>query len=70
MNIQLPENQLLYSREQAAKLLGGVSVSTIIRLERAGKLQPIRLSGSPTAQVFFRAKDVLTLVEGAVNAPK
>ena len=49
-----PYERLLYSREQVADLLGGVSINTIRRLESEGRLKPIRLSKSPTAMVFFR----------------
>jgi hypothetical protein len=38
-----PPERLLYSRGEAARLLGGVSVATIRRMENAGKLNPIRL---------------------------
>src|SRR4051812_8423433 len=46
---------LLYDRRQAAGLLGGVCTMTLVRLERQGKLTPIRLSSSPKAHVFYNA---------------
>jgi hypothetical protein len=60
--------RLLYSREQVAELLGGISVHTVRRLEAAGRLRPVRLTRSPTAMVFFRAQDVLALIEEADDA--
>ena len=61
----LQPERLLYTREQVAQLLGGVSIATVRRLEREGQLRPVRLSRSPTAMVFFRASDVRALVEEA-----
>lgn len=60
--------RLLYTRAQVAELLGGVSISTIARLERDGRLKRVRLSRSPSAMVFFRAKDVNALVEEVGDA--
>ena len=60
--------RLLYTREQTAELLGGVSISTIRRLEREKRLKPIRLSLSPTGQVFHQASDVHALIEEASDA--
>jgi hypothetical protein len=60
--------RLLFSRAQVAALLGGVSSATVRRMEREGRLRPIRLTGRPTGQVFFRAVDVLALVEEASDA--
>jgi hypothetical protein len=56
---------LLYSREQVAAMLGNVSIHTVRRLEAQGRLHPIRLTKSPSAMVFFKAQDVLALVEEA-----
>ena len=50
--------QLLYSREQSANILG-VSKSTIKRMERFGLLRCIRLTGLPTGQAFNPREDVL-----------
>jgi hypothetical protein len=49
--------QLLYSRQHTAMLLGGLSVMTVIRLEKAGKLTPIK----PGGHVFYRADEVRAL---------
>jgi hypothetical protein len=58
-------DRLLYTRRQVAELLGGVDVSTVRRLEREGRLTPIRLTGRKTGQVFLRAEDVRKLIEQA-----
>jgi excisionase family DNA binding protein len=64
MNKRKPQNplpdQLLYSRSQAARLLG-CSTMTIKRLEQAGRLSAIRLIRKPTASVYFRAEEVHAL---------
>jgi hypothetical protein len=68
-NDQRPErekfpDQLLFTRAQVARLLGGVDVSTVRRLERDGRLRPIRLNKKSTSgMVFFAASDVNRLVE-------
>jgi len=49
----------LYPREQARQILGGVSIATLLRLEKAGLLKPIRLNKrSPTAQVFYKGANL------------
>jgi hypothetical protein len=58
-----PLERLLYSREQAAEQLGGVSTDTVRRLERQGRLKPVRLTGSRTGKVFYRAEQVHALIE-------
>ena len=59
--------RLIYSRQQVAEMLGGISTASVRRLEREGRLQPIRLGRSPTAMVFFRASDIEALVAGVAN---
>jgi hypothetical protein len=55
---------LLVSRREAARLLGGVDLSTIRRLELDGQLRPIRLNKrSPTARVYFRYQEVVALAK-------
>lgn len=51
-------DQLLYSRPQIAKALGGVSVATVIRLENSGKLDKVKLVGSPNGKTFHRSSQV------------
>ena len=48
--------RLLYSREQTAHALGGVSVATIQRLENAGKLDKSGWAGDQN--VFHRVEQV------------
>ena len=63
------EQQLLYSREQARRALGGVSIATLQRLEARGLLKPVRLNkGSPTAKVFYRVSDLAALAQGGDDA--
>jgi hypothetical protein len=58
------ERPLLYTRRQIARLYG-TSVSTIIRLDAEGVLgDPVRLTRKPTSQVFYKAENVLALVDG------
>ena len=59
------ERQLLYDRHAAKRLLGNVSLSTLIRLERAGRLQPRKLAGSAAGKTYYSAADI-DAVAGAV----
>ena len=60
--ISSPVRRLLYSREQTAEVLGGISISSIIRLEREGVLTPIKLhKDRPCSQVFHRVEEVEAL---------
>jgi hypothetical protein len=60
-----PLTPLLVSRADAAVMLGGVSVMTLIRLEQRGELQPIRLNRAAKAgAVFYRYTDLVALAEG------
>jgi len=59
--------QLLYSRRQTAKVLGGISIATIQRLEARGLLDKVRLAGSSNGAVFHRAAQVHALA--AASAP-
>ena len=58
--------RLLYTREQTAECLGGISVSSLIRLERDGSLSKVRLRGL-TGQVFHRADQVEALGAGRIE---
>jgi hypothetical protein len=53
--------QLLYSREQAAAILGGISVASVMRLEAEGVLTAIKLSRKPTAMTFYKVAQVHAL---------
>jgi len=59
--------QILFTRAQVARLIGA-SVATVVRLERDGRLKPVRLTSRSTGQVYFRRADVLALAEGGNNA--
>jgi hypothetical protein len=54
---------LLYSRRQTQRALGGISISTIIRLENAHKLDKVTLAGVPNGVVYHRASQVIALAE-------
>jgi hypothetical protein len=58
--------RLLYTRAQTGQALGGISVSSVIRLEQDGKLRTVRLRGE-SGQVFIPAADVEALAK-AVEA--
>jgi len=58
-----PVERLIYSREQVAELLGGISIATVIRMERDGKLTAIRLTGKKTGQAFYKHADVMKLAD-------
>jgi hypothetical protein len=62
LKLESQSNKLLLTRKQAAERLGGISVSTIVRLEQEGRLQPVRLTPR-SGQVFYRATDLEMLVE-------
>jgi hypothetical protein len=50
--------QLLYDRTTTAHLLGDISTSTLIRLEAAGQLVPIKPSGRENGKTFYTAENV------------
>jgi hypothetical protein len=56
---------LLHTRQQACRMLGGISVSTLIRLEAMGELRAIKLNKqSKSAQTFYRHDDLVALASG------
>jgi hypothetical protein len=57
-------DQLLFTRQQARRLLGNVSVATLQRLEAQGILRPKRLDPSKAGigQVFYTRANLLELV--------
>jgi hypothetical protein len=62
-----PSQQLLVSRADAAKMLGNVSTATIVRLQKAGRLKPIRLNPrKATAMVFYATADVSAVALGGL----
>jgi hypothetical protein len=60
----IPDDQLLFTREQVMRMLGGISYPTVIRLEVAGKLPPVKLKPGKLGKTFYRRADVMALVEG------
>ncbi|MGH6865632.1 MAG: helix-turn-helix transcriptional regulator [Methyloceanibacter sp.] len=63
--LPISPKQLLISRKTAAEMLD-TSVDTIKRLERQGRLHPVRLTG-PRSSIFFRAEEVHSLTEADVG---
>jgi hypothetical protein len=58
-------DEYLYPREQARQILGGISIATLLRLERAGVLKAIRLNKrSPTAMVFYQGTNLREAMRG------
>lgn len=57
---------LLVDRQAAAQILGGVSMSTLERLIRAGDLTPIRLG----RRVMLRRSELFELVERLAKQAK
>jgi hypothetical protein len=61
VKVAFEEPALLYSREHVAKLYG-CSVATVIRLEKSGRLDPVKLRG-PGSVTHYRASQVRALAE-------
>jgi len=57
--------QLLYTRIQTAKVLN-CSVATVQRMENSGKIDKVKLAGSPNGKVFHRASQVRELAAARV----
>lgn len=55
--------RLFLQRKEVAAMLG-VTIATLQRWETIGRLDPVRLSGSPTGMVFYRAEDIERLAGG------
>ena len=62
--------RLLYSRDQASELLGGFSLNSLARLEKAGALTPVRISGAARGRVFYRHNELMALAKSGFKAPK
>jgi hypothetical protein len=56
--------RLLHDRQQARFLLGGVSNSTIRRLELRRKLRPIKLTASPSAKTYYTDENIREIAGG------
>lgn len=63
--MQTPDEAPIFvSREEAARLLGGISVRSVIRLEEAGRLKPVRLNpNSKSSKVLIRRAEIVALGE-------
>ena len=57
-----PVGRLIYSREQLGELMGGSSLSSLVKFERAGWLTPITLTGRSTGQKFYCHEEVVALI--------
>jgi hypothetical protein len=56
--------RILYTRAEAAELLGGCSIYLLKTLESRGALTPVRLNRwSRTSQVFYRAEELLRVTK-------
>jgi hypothetical protein len=54
---------LLVARSEGCRLLGGISVSSAIRLEALGLLTPIKLSPSPNGKTFYNLTQLMRLAQ-------
>jgi hypothetical protein len=57
---------LLLDRKTTARLLS-VSESTLIAMEQAGTLDPIKLSRSENGKTYYRRAQVMRIAEGGVT---
>lgn len=51
----------LYDRATTARLMGNVCTMTLVRMEKQGKLTPIRLGQGARCHVFYNANEVRRL---------
>jgi hypothetical protein len=59
----------LIDRNQARLELGGVCYSTIIRIEKAGRLTPITLTDGPKPKVFYKLSEVRAISGKPLHDP-
>jgi hypothetical protein len=60
-----PPRRLLHNREEASRLLGGVSTAKLIRLEKAGRLRPIKLDPEkPAGMTYYTHENLLAVAGG------
>jgi hypothetical protein len=62
------QGPLLHDRTQARFLLGGVSISTLRRLERKGLLRPLKPTGSAGGKTFYTRENILEVADGTEAA--
>jgi hypothetical protein len=54
----------LVSRRDTSRILGGISTTTLIRMETAGTLKPIKPSGMENGKTYYALAQVVALTEG------
>lgn len=64
----LEVRQLLVPRAVACRMLGNISTATAIRLEKLGRLQPVKPGGSPSGATFYRYDNVVAVANGEAEA--
>jgi hypothetical protein len=57
-------DRLIVDRVQAQRMLGGVSESTLLRLERERQLTPIKLSRRPASKTYYSVSEIHALAAG------
>jgi hypothetical protein len=62
------QERLLHDRTEARFLLGGVSISTLRRLERKGLLRPLKPTGSAGGKTFYTRENILEVADGTEAA--
>lgn len=61
--------RVLFSRSDAAHVLG-TSVASVWRLEKEGRLKPIKLDPRrPATKTYYKANEVYRIAEGVSDAP-
>lgn len=60
-------DQKILSRKQARSRLGGCSTMTLVRLEQAGKLTPIKLTDKPTSKTYYESAEIDGLIEARMK---
>ncbi len=62
------EPTLLYSRADALPYIGQPSLMTVVRLEKAGRLTPIRLDPRVKGgKVYYRGHELIAMIEGEMS---
>jgi hypothetical protein len=56
---------LLVERSEALRLLGGISLSNALRLEKLGILKPVKLIDAQNAKTFYGYQNILDVAKGA-----
>jgi hypothetical protein len=54
----------LYSRRDASPYLGGISVATMIRMERAGTLKPVKPSRLRLGTTYYEGSNLIAVRRG------